>query len=32
LRHARVIVTRESYIKRFDIRVTEAMGKIGSGS
>jgi integrase len=32
LRHARVIVTRESYIKRIDIRVTEAMGKIGSGS
>jgi integrase len=29
LRHARVIVTPESYIKRFDIRVTEAMGKIG---
>jgi hypothetical protein len=28
LRHARVIVPRESYIKCFDIRVTEAMDEI----
>lgn len=29
LRHARVIVTRESYIKQFDVRVTEAMKRFG---
>jgi integrase len=29
LRHARVIVTRESYIRRFDSRVTDAMEKFG---
>ena len=28
LRHARVIVTRESYIKQFDSRVTEAMKRL----
>jgi hypothetical protein len=28
LRHARLIVTSESYLKQFDIRVTEAMGNI----